>query len=149
MINIRKTCFKELKDIYEMGNQCHVGEFLSNKSYKTHVDDFKKNNITYLSVLTLSGVLAGYIILCKGEKYGDVQLRRILIDEKHSGIGKEAIVSVENYCIKEFKSKRIWLDVYEDNFKAVYIYEKLGYIKFKGEIQGSKSILFYEKYLIL
>jgi len=101
----------------------------------------------YLSIISSPNTLAGYIIICIENKSKTVQLKRILVDEKHLGIGQEAILAVENYCIKALKSNRIWLDVYENNSKAIYVYEKLGYIKFKEENQNSKPVLFYEKNL--
>jgi ribosomal protein S18 acetylase RimI-like enzyme len=147
MITIRNTNFKELKEISEIGYQSHVGEFLSNKSLETHQRDFKNNGVIYLSILTSAGVLAGYVIICKEKQSKAVQLKRILIDEKHLGIGQEALLYLENYCILELKSNRIWLDVYENNLKAIYVYEKLGYINFKANIQNLKTVLFYEKKL--
>ena len=145
MISIQPTNFKELKEISEIGCQSHVGEFLSNKSLETHQRDFKGNGIIYLSILSSVGLLAGYIIICKEKQFKAVQLKRILIDEKHLGIGQKALLYLENYCIKELKSNRIWLDVYENNLKAIHVYEKLGYIKFKENIQNLKTVLFYEK----
>ena len=146
-MNIRNTQIKELTEIHEMGYQSHVGDFLGIKSLETHKKNFKSDGVIYLSIINSSGTLAGYIILCKEHKSKTVQLKRILIDEKHLGIGQEAILLVENYCSRELQSNYIWLDVYKNNSKAIYVYEKLGYINFKQEIQNSKSVLFYEKNL--
>ena len=145
MISIRNTSFKELKEISEIGCQSHVGEFLSNKSLDTHEKDFKSKGVIYLSILTSEDLFAGYIIICKEERLKVVQLKRILIDEKYLGIGQEALLYLENYCIIELKSNRIWLDVYENNLKAIHVYEKLGYIRFKENVQNLKTVLFYEK----
>ena len=147
MINIRNTSFKELKEISEIGYQGHIGEFLSAKSLETHEKDFKSNHIIYLSIVTVEGELAGYIIICKEKQSKAVQLKRILIDEKYLGIGQKALLHLENYCINELKSNRIWLDVFSNNLKAIYVYEKLGYMKFKESIQNLKTVLFYEKNL--
>lgn len=147
MTSVRNTNFKELKEIAEIGKQRHVGGFLSNKSLETHKADFNTAAVTYLSIISSSGLLAGYIIVCKEKKSRRVRLKRILIDENHLGIGQEAIILLENYCIREFNSEFIWLDVYESNSKAVYVYEKLGYVKFKEKRQKAKSVLYYDKRL--
>jgi RimJ/RimL family protein N-acetyltransferase len=146
-MNIRKTQLKELIEISEMGFQSHVGDFLSNKSLETHKENFKSDGVIYLSIISSSGTFVGYVIICNENKSKTVQLKRILVDEKHLGIGQEAISSVESYCSRVLKSNHIWLDVYENNSKAIYVYEKLGYIKFKEEIQDSKAVLYYEKKL--
>jgi len=130
-----------------MDTQSHVAGFVNNKSLDTHEIDFNKDNIIYLSIIDSSSLIAGYIILSKENRSKDIQLKRILIDENYLGIGQEVIKSVENHCIKEFNSNRIWLDVYENNSKAIYIYEKLGYVKYKENIQNSIVALFYEKTL--
>ena len=118
-MNIRNTQIKELTEIHEMGYQSHVGDFLGIKSLETHKKNFKSDGVIYLSIINSSGTLAGYIILCKEHKSKTVQLKRILIDEKHLGIGQEAILLVENYCSRELQSNYIWLDVYKNNSKAI------------------------------
>lgn len=130
-----------------MGYQNHVGTYLNLKSLKTHKNEFNKNNIFYLSIISSSGLLAGYFILRKEKNTKTVQFKRILIDEKHLGIGQEAILAMEKYCASELNANRIWLDVYERNSKAIYIYEKLGYKQFEKNIQNSETVLFYEKFI--
>lgn len=80
MTRVRVTSFKELKEIYEMSTQRHASEFLSNKLLETHEHDFKSGGVTYLSIISSCGLLAGYIILCKEEKARTAQLKRILIN---------------------------------------------------------------------
>jgi len=145
MIYIRESNFLELNKLSKMGNQKHVDMLLSHKSLETHKKDFIKNNIIYLSILSSTGLLAGYFILRKEKNTKTVQFKRILIDEKHLGIGQEAILAMEKYCKSELKANRIWLDVYEKNSKATHIYEKLGYKQFERNIQKFESVLFYEK----
>jgi RimJ/RimL family protein N-acetyltransferase len=145
MITIRNSKFNELKILFAMGSQDHVGTFLSHKLLETHENDFAINNIIYLSIVSGPGLLAGYIILSKEDESKSVQFKRILIDEKHLGIGQEAILVMERYCVSELNISRIWLDVYENNAKAKYVYEKLGYKQFKEGTENSKAVLFYEK----
>lgn len=54
---------------------------------------------------------------------------------------------MEEYCKQTLSSTRIWLDVYEDNEVGKYIYEKLGYNRFKVEMVGRRELYFYEKLL--
>jgi len=147
MIGIRKSSFNELKDISDMGSQNHVLKYLGKKTLETHERDFVKNTIIYLSILSSTKQLAGYIILCLKIKSKSVQLKRILVSEKYLGIGQEAIIATENYCVNKFNCSRIWLDVYGNNLKARYIYEKLDYKKFRETTQHGKTVLFYEKTL--
>ena len=147
MVTIRKSNFRELKDISDMGSQNHVSNFLSGKTLEIHERDFDKKNIVYLSIINTASLLAGYIILELQNKTKSVQLKRILVSEHYIGIGQEAIIATEKYCVNEFKSRRLWLDVYENNLKAKHIYKKLGYKKFKNGIQEFKAVEYYEKNL--
>ena len=147
MISIRNTLLSELSEIANIGNQNHVNNFLSKKSLSVHENDFVKNNIIYLSIISKSKSLAGYIILRSQKQVNSIQLKRILIDEKHLGIGQQAIIAVEQYCLKELNCNHIWLDVYKNNKKAIYIYKKLGYQEFKESTHHSKMVSFYEKTL--
>ena len=137
----------ELELIHVINSQDHTKNFLSPKSLSTLKKEFNSDNLIYLSVLKNSDALTGYIVAKKEEKSPTVQLKRILIDEKHLGVGKKAISSFEAYCVENFSSTRVWLDVYEQNRKAINVYETLGYTKFKQGIENSKVVHYYEKTL--
>ncbi|HKJ54338.1 MAG TPA: GNAT family protein [Gammaproteobacteria bacterium] len=54
---------------------------------------------------------------------------------------------MESYCKANFKAKRIWLDVYEDNEIGIHVYEKLGYERFGEERVDGRKLYLYEKTL--
>ena len=147
MVIVRNSKFEELNEFSNINMQSHVADHLTIKSLGTHQQEFENGNNLFLSILLGSGELAGYIILVKENHINTVQFKRILINECHLGIGQKAIIAMENYCITELKIKRVWLDVFKSNNKAIYIYEKLGYKVFKQGIEGSREVLFYEKML--
>ena len=147
MITIRKSNFSELKDISDIDSQNLDSNFLSTKTLEIHERDFKKKTTVYLSIISSPALLAGYIILEFKNKTKSVQLKRILVSERNIGIGQEAIIATEKYCVNEFKTSRIWLDVYVNNRKARYIYKKLGYKIFKQGLQDFKPVEYYEKML--
>ncbi|MEE9328127.1 MAG: GNAT family N-acetyltransferase [Cocleimonas sp.] len=129
-----------------MDRQPHVRQFINTNSLAIHRESFADARIIYLSIENTIGELAGYIILVL-EKRGSIEFRRVLIDESQRGIGQTAIVMMEEYCKQTLSSTRIWLDVYEDNEVGKYIYEKLGYNRFKVEMVGRRELYFYEKLL--
>lgn len=147
MIYIRDMNIAELEEAAKMGKQDHVIGFLNKKSFATHKTEFESDDHFYLSILNKVDSLLGYVIVRKEKEADVLQLKRILIDEKYLGIGQQAITLVENYCIENFSCKRIWLDVYESNTKAIHIYKKLGYLKIKEELQKFRWVQYYEKWL--
>ena len=130
-----------------MNTQSHVGVHLSLKSLVTHQQEFQQQDIIYLSIVNHKKDLAGYIVLIK-ENHGDsIQLRRILIDQAFLGIGQEAMIALEHYCMTTLSIKRIWLDVFKNNVRAIHLYEKLNYHIFKRGEENGCAVLFYEKIL--
>ena len=147
MIKLRETKINELDIIYKIGIQEHSKPFLSTKTTTDYKQEFLDNKTTYLCIVNESDTILGYIILLKKENKNSIQLKRILISKKSLGIGQEALTALEKYCIDTMNIKHIWLDVYEDNYKAIHIYEKFNYLLFKVNIQDNRKILYYDKSL--
>jgi len=147
LITLRESKYEELATIVEMEKQSHAMEYIHGASLEEHESNFANRNIIYLTIVKADVGLAGFLVLVLGEERGDVEFRRILIDENHKGIGQAAIQQMEMYCKTALGAKRIWLDVYDDNEVAVHIYQKLGYRQFKMERHGERNLHFYEKAL--
>ena len=147
MIKLRESEEEELKIFVEMEEQPHAKKFINGTDLETHKNNFKDHNIIYLSIENKNGELVGYFILAVEPSNGDVEFRRILIDENQLGIGQIAIAKMENYCREELSCKRIWLDVYEENIKGKCIYEKLGYKRFKKGVSNDRKLFYYQKAL--
>jgi RimJ/RimL family protein N-acetyltransferase len=68
--------------------------------------------------------LVGYIILCGIEnKNESLEFRRIFVNEKGKGFGREAIKLLKKICFDYLKFNRLWLDVHIDNLMAIQLYE--------------------------
>ncbi len=57
-----------------------------------------------------------------------VELKRIVVAEKGRGFGKAAMQWVQNRAKEQLNAKVLWLDVFEDNSRARYLYEKQGFM---------------------
>ena len=58
-----------------------------------------------------------------------LEFRRITINEKGLGFGREAIRLLKQLCFELFHFHRLWLDVYDDNERAINLYESEGFVK--------------------
>ncbi|GGD14260.1 GNAT family N-acetyltransferase [Hyunsoonleella pacifica] len=87
-----------------------------------------------------SEALIGYIILAGiFSKNKIIEFRRIVVSKKGLGYGKDAIRLIKQICFTQLKAKQIWLDVYEDNLRAIKLYQSLGFKKDKVKtINGRK-----------
>lgn len=146
MITIKKSEFSQLSQFCKMNTQDHVKNHLSIKSLEDHQQEFQNSNFVYLSVFEKNS-LVGYIILVKENHENSIQFKRILIDEAFLGIGQEAMVMMEGYCVAKLNAKRIWLDVFKSNRRAIHVYEKSGYKVFKQGEENDRTVIFYEKNL--
>jgi RimJ/RimL family protein N-acetyltransferase len=78
-----------------------------------------------------------------GKLIGDVGISKIDMTNNHAeigitigrkdlwnqGYGKDAITAAINYCFNNLLLNKVYLDVWQDNKKAIQIYQKLGFKK--------------------
>ena len=78
----------------------------------------------------------GYM-LCKVDlPNSSFELRRLIIQSKGQGYGKEAIIGLIDYAIHKRSFHRFWLDVYEDNVTGINLYKSIG-MKLDGILEKS------------
>ena len=58
-----------------------------------------------------------------------IELKRILVTEKGSGFGREAIQLAKKMAFHSLGAHRLWLDVFTDNQRARRLYESEGFVK--------------------
>lgn len=68
----------------------------------------------------------GYLLCHKDVANSSFELRRMIIQSKGQGYGREAMNGLIDYVINKLKYHRFWLDVYEDNPTGIHLYESLG-----------------------
>ena len=143
MYIFKKTRFEELTCLKILSTQKHIGKNLNPKSLQKFKEEFTQKEITFLNILSNTHEIAGYIILKVTDT--SVQLKRIVIDEKHLGIGTEVIQEFEGYVREHYELHEIWLDVYADNKRAIKLYEKSGYVRYNEGIENHRKVWFYRK----
>ena len=58
-----------------------------------------------------------------------LELRRITVNQKGLGFGRESLQLLKKLCFRKLNCHRLWLDVYDDNTRAIKFYESEGFIK--------------------
>jgi len=127
-IRLLNTIEKDLDQIleFEKANR----EFVHNYSLENHMKLLSDDNCLHLSIFThVDNLLIGHIILF-GLVDPDLNLefRRITINDKCKGYGREAIQLSKKLCFEILQFNKIWLDVYDDNKRAISLYESEGFI---------------------
>jgi len=123
-------CFSLPEDIASiMQLESENNQFVSEYSRDRHLALLTDENCMHLSVKRNdNGKLVGLVLLFGlQDKNRVLEFRRIAINEKGSGYGREAIGIIKNICFKELKFHRLWLDVFDDNARAIGLYESEGF----------------------
>ena len=149
MISLILSSKKELKRLYEISQQKHIKPYLNSKTLVRYEEEFLDENFTYLNIIENNKILVGYVLLSNSRIEKCMQLKRIVIDEKYLGIGKEVLLSVEQYCLNKMEVNCLYLDVYANNLRAICLYENLGYVRCSEGIENGREVWFYRKTLIL
>ena len=146
LIRLRQSREDEISSFVDMERLEGTSEFIIPSSKESHLDEFLKNDVHYLSILS-NDSLVGFIILVVESDTNSVEFRRIVVASKGQGIGQSAIHEMEKYCAQTLTCGRIWLDVFKSNNRGKHIYEKLGYKTFRTDSCDGKVLLFLEKKL--
>lgn len=126
-------------------------QFVQSNSMEDHIALLGDSDCMHLSIFKLPSItLVGYMMLF-GLNRADksIELRRIVIDQKGLGFGRESLKLIVIYCFEQLHAQTLWLDVYADNDRAIYLYESLGFKKYDTmDIQGlqgkkSRKVHFY------
>jgi len=96
MLYLRTTEYHELETFTQLQYQAHIKNFLSLRPLTSHQNLFNCENILYLSIIIDTEKLVGYFILHKEKSNPNMQLKRILIDENHLGIGQKAMIKSDD-----------------------------------------------------
>ena len=57
-----------------------------------------------------------------------IELKRIVIERKNEGLGREAVQLVKKIVFENLGAHRLWLEAVEDNERAIHVYLSEGFI---------------------
>ena len=103
-------------------------EFVGQWSEERHRTTLAGGDARYYVSEAESGEFQAYAIL-RGlsEDSGAIELKRIVVAIPERGLGRRIVVELIRIAFEEFKAHRLFLDVYEDNARALHLYESLGF----------------------
>lgn len=142
-ISLRETRADELNWILQLEADAREGAFIRGDDEQTHKAQMADPQIRYLTILR-RGEEVGYALLASVDTQDrNVELRRIIIGPRESGIGQSAMRAILRYLFEETGANRVWLDTFSHNVRAQHVYQKLG---FKKEGHLREALLFNGAY---
>jgi len=142
-IFLRPTHLDELHWILRLEAGARAEGFIRGYDEATHRKRMADPHVRYLTILRQDEEV-GFIILAGiGTQDRNIELCRIIIGPRESGIGQSAMKEVLRYLFEEVGANRVSLDTFSYNKRAQHIYQKLGFVK-EGVLR--EALLFDGKY---
>ncbi len=112
---------------FENSNKLYVCQYTTEK----HLSLLNDRDCLHLSIWRLDkNELIGHMILFGLESnHRVIKFRRLTINEKGFGFGREAVQLLKRLCFEKLRFHRLWFDVYDDNERAIKLYESEGFVK--------------------
>ncbi|MBN1415745.1 MAG: GNAT family N-acetyltransferase [Bacteroidales bacterium] len=128
-IRLTNTILSDIDKIIEFENSNK--QFVLQYPKDRHVSLLTDNDCLHLSIKRIDNdKIIGHVIIFGVSSQNKVlEFRRITINEKGIGFGREAIRLIKKLCFEKLGFHRLWLDVYDDNDIAIRLYESEGFIK--------------------
>ena len=85
----------------------------------------------HMTIRLLEGrSVVGHIII-RGilNPHKTIEFKRLVIYEKGNGYGREVLILLKRLCFERLGCHRLWLDVFEENFRAINLYESEGFTR--------------------
>lgn len=152
-IYLRELLKEDMDEIYNLSKNKEVSkynggwdDFVSKKYLEDNFKYFNKPSKKYFVIATKSNGIVGYTAYRKSNYCDDVYSISITIGKYYwnRGYGYDSLKTLLSYLFNKKKAHKVELEVIADNFKAIKLYEKLGFI---NEGIRRKKYFYENKYL--
>ena len=128
-IGLRATAIDEVDYIYELEARPENSKYVMSYSRDRHLQVVESPDEELLIIVDIStGQSLGFVILAGLTNPNlSLEFRRLIIGDKGKGIGRQVVKLLIQYCFETLRFHRLWLDVYEDNQKAIHLYQSIGF----------------------
>ena len=127
-MTIRDAVVADIPAIFKLEHRREFDTFIGRWTENQHETAMRDIDFCYLVMEGDSGGVMGYAIL-RGVRSEDksVELKRIVVDAPGQGLGKMLLRFVARRVFEEWEAHRLWLDVYETNPRAKWVYTEFGF----------------------
>ena len=128
-IGIAETIISNIETICNIENDLNNKVFITPYDKDRHQQVIDSKDEEHLTVWDkATGNIIGFIILAGLENQNlSLEFRRIIIQSKGKGFGRLCLQLTKEYCFMKLKFHRLWLDVFDDNERAINLYKSEGF----------------------
>jgi diamine N-acetyltransferase len=128
-IGISETVYSDIDFIIDIENREENNIFITAYAKDRHIQVIESKDEQHLTVWDKNtNEIIGFIILAGLENTNlSLEFRRIVVKSKGKGFGRQCLQLTKEYCFDRLKFHRLWLDVFDDNERAISLYKSEGF----------------------
>lgn len=124
---VRSASNDDIPDVIRLEEDPENRDYLWVGTEQEHRDEIEDpNHILCVFESKKEKALIGYALIRLDPHSHIFELRRIAIDRKGEGYGREVMLKMFEFAFEKLDINRFWLDVYPDNVIGIKLYESLG-----------------------
>lgn len=150
-LSFYKTIAEDIEEILDIEYMEENRAFIFSWTRERHIEAINSLDELHITIRrNKDKKIIGYILLSGllGEDKS-LELRRIAISEKGNGYGRESIGLIKKMAFNILSFHRLWLDVYDDNLRAISLYKSEGFVEEGLLRECKKSEKGYRSMLIM
>ena len=137
-VALRPSRLADLSFITALERDPENRDFIGQWSDGEHLAAIACENRREHWIIEHDALAAGYLIAYDGrERDAGFHVKRILVEEKNRGIGREALGQFGARVFALEGVSFVWLNVLDWNVRAQKVYAKLGYVRFGPGPEGA------------
>lgn len=120
----------DLEFIMQMERDPENSPFVRQWSEEQHLEAMSDDNVAHLVVCREPDRhVVGFVIL-RGltDPDNSIEFKRLVINEKGSGFGRDAVQLIKKFAFEHSRAHRLWLEVVESNERAFQLYRTEGFV---------------------
>ncbi len=126
-LHIVEAVESDIPKIIELEEHPENRDYLWIGTTEEHLEEMKDpNHLLLVFREKEDNRIVGYALVRLNPKSEIFELRRIAIEEKRKGYGRESMEALFSLAFEQLEINRFWLDVYPDNIFGINLYESLG-----------------------
>lgn len=128
-IEVRDAQKDDISYIINLENEDYNKHFVFQGTYEEHEEEIELEEYL-LGIICEKGThkKVGYILCHIDNKSKVFELRRVVVEEKSRGIGRDTLENLIKYAFETLNLNRFWLDVYSNHSRGIKLYEGLGLV---------------------
>ncbi len=140
-VRLRPTMLSDLDFVISVETDAHNLPFITPWERTQHEGAVRFPDFRHFVVEVGAGTERGGFVILQGcrNPHGSVELKRIVLQAKGQGLGRECVRLLKRMAFRDLGAHRFWLDVKQLNQRALALYASEGFVE-EGRLRESVRV---------